>query len=165
MKKFTYSLFPPKNFISLYKKHKHTVFIVDTHIHLVPEKLNRLCLNPRSVSSLTVDLSIEKILILDRVINLKHQVCIVNHVNRSGTNFLIGNTPYNRQPQFPDMSKIYNPIKGLGKIVVHTVGTERFFNFKDCDYYISEAVGLIAPVWHYIGVSVSSKAYNKEGTT
>ena len=162
MKKHTYSLFPPKNFISSYKKHKHTIFKKETYIHIVPEKLNQLCLNPRSVSSLAEELSIKKILILDRVINLEHQACIAGHVNRSGTNFLIGNTPFKKRPQFPDMSKIYTPIKKLDKIEVHTVGVERFFNFKDCDYYISEAVGLIAPVWHYVGVAVSSKTYNKK---
>ena len=162
MKKHTYSLFPPKNFISSFKKHKHTIFEKETHTHIVPEKLNQLCLNPRSVSNLTKDLSIKKIVILDRVINLEQQACIVGHVNRSGTNFLIGNTPYKKHPQFPDMSKIYTPIKGLDKIVVHTVGLERFFKFKDCKYYISEAVGLIAPVWHYIGIEVSSKTYNKK---
>ena len=162
MKKFTYSLFPPKNFTSSYKKYKHTIFKKETHTHIVPEKLNQLCLNPTSVSSLTEDLSIERILILDRVINLKHQACIVGHVNRSGTNFLIGNTPHNKRPQFPDMSKIYNPIKELENIVVHTVGMERFSSFKDSDYYISEAVGLIAPVWHYIGVKVSSKTQIKK---
>jgi len=139
-----------------------TIFKKETHTHIVPEKLNQLCLNPRSVSSLREELSIKKILILDRVINLEHEVCIIGHVNRSGTNFLIGNTPYKKNPQFPDMSKIYTPIKGLDKIVVHTVGIERFFNFKGSNYYISEAVGLIAPVWHYLGVKVSSKTHNKK---
>ena len=162
MKKYTYSLFPPKNFILSYKKHRHTIFKKETRTHIVPEKLNRLCLNPRSISSLKEELSIKKILILDRVLNLKTQACIVGHVNRSGTNFLIGKTPYKKHPQFPDMSNIYTPIKELDKIVVHTVGLERFFNFKNSDYYISEAVGLIAPVWHYIGIKVYSKTYNKK---
>ena len=162
MKKHTYSLFPPKHFTLSYKKHRHIIFKKDTHIHIVPEKLNQICLNPRSVSNLTKDFAIKNIVILDRVINLEHQACIVDHVNRSGTNFLIGKTPYNKHPRFPDMSKIYNPIKELDKIVVHTVGIERFFNFKNSDYYISEAAGLIAPVWHYIGVGVYSKTYNKK---
>ena len=162
MKKFTYSLFPPKNFILSYKKHRHTIFEKETLTYIVPEKLNELCLNPRSVSNLTEDLSIKEILILDRVINLEHEVCIVGHVNRSGTNFLIGNTPYNKHPQFPDMSNIYTPIKGLDKIVVHTVGIERFSSFKGSNHYISEAVGLIAPVWHYVGVKVSSKTHIKK---
>ena len=59
MKKHTYSLFPPKNFISSFKKHKHTIFEKEKHTHIVPEKLNQLCLNPRSVSNLTKDLSIK----------------------------------------------------------------------------------------------------------
>ncbi len=162
MKKYTYSLFPPKNFTSSYKKHRHIIFEKETLIHIVPENLNEFCLNPRSVSNLTEDFSIKKILILDRVINLDHEACIIDHVNRSGTNFLIGNTPHNKHPQFPDMSNIYTAIKKLDKIVVHTVGVERFLNFKDSNHYVSEAVGLIAPVWHYVGVKVSSKTYNKE---
>ena len=162
MKKHTYSLFSPKNFISSYKKYKHTIFKRETTTHIVPEKLNSRCLNPGSVSNLTEELSIKEILILDRVINLEHQACIVGHVNRAGTNFLIGNTPFKKRPQFPDMSKIYTPIKKLDKIVVHTVGEERFSNFREGDYYISEAVGLIAPIWHYVGVKVFSKTYNKK---
>ena len=39
MKKHTYSLFRPKNFISSYKKHRHTIFKKETHTHIVPEKI------------------------------------------------------------------------------------------------------------------------------
>jgi len=162
MKKFTYSLLSPKRFISSYKKERHIVFKLEKHTHLVPEKLNRLCLNPETILNLTKHLSIKKILIFDKVQNIKKEFSIVDHVNRSGTNFLIGNTPHKNRAQFPDMSKIYEPIKGLDKIVVHTVGEKRFSNFKSSDYNVSESIGLIAPLWHYVGVRVFSKTYKKE---
>ena len=94
-------------------------------------------------------------------------VCIVDHVNRSGTNFLIGETPVKNFPVFPDMSKIYNIIPGYKQVVVHTLGPSRFLKQYKQKQITSESVGLISPIWHYIGVNVYAKTtctliYKKE---
>ena len=61
-------------------------------------------------------------------------------------------------PMFPDMSKIYKPIKGLRKIKVHTVGPSRFTKDLKDKQILSESAGLISTLWHYIGVGVFCKA-------
>ena len=75
----------------------------------------------------------------------------------SGLNFLSGKTPFKNFPMFPDVSKIYQPIKGLNGVIVHTVGPKRFRESGKNKEIISESVALIAPIWYYIGVRVSAK--------
>ena len=36
----------------------------------------------------------------------------IDHINKTGNNFLIGKTPHNNQLGFPDMSDVYKNIKG-----------------------------------------------------
>ena len=55
------------------------------------------------------------------------------------------------------MSKIYNPIRGMEAVVVHTVGPERFSVCNGAEIIFSESAGLITPVWHYVGVRVRAK--------
>ena len=79
----------------------------------------------------------------------------MDHINQAGTNFLIGNTPEVGLPTFPDMSNIYNEIKDLKKNIVYTVGPKRFLNSVVLEgKIISHSVGLVSPVWHYVGVKV-----------
>ena len=53
---------------------------------------------------------------------------------------------------FPDMSNIYHPIENFKKITVHTLGQYPFAHNLKSDNIISEFVGLISPIWHYVGV-------------
>ena len=63
---------------------------------------------------------------------------------RSGFNFFIGAEEIPGFPMFPDMSKIYKPIKGLRKIKVHTVGPSRFTKDLKDKQILSESAGLIS---------------------
>ena len=58
---------------------------------------------------------------------------------------------------FPDMSNIYHAIPNLNTLTVHTVGPERFDSATSSKVVLSEAVGLIAPLWHYVRVKVYAK--------
>ena len=76
-------------------------------------------------------------------------------MNRSGQNFLRNETPFKEHPQFPDMSKIYNKISGLDTVIVHTIGEKRFQSLPNKEKAVwSEAIGLIAPVAHYVGIKI-----------
>ena len=46
----------------------------------------------------------------------------------------------------------------LKKITVHTVGPKRFKNKPVSNQIISESIGLLSPIWHYVGVLVSGKS-------
>jgi|TARA_B100001971_G_C18184462_1_gene534760 hypothetical protein len=114
-------------------------------------------ISPRSFNHLKDKFFISEITIFDRIKGINENVSIKDHINRSGLNFLSSKTPFKNRPMFPDMSKIYHPIKGLRTVIVHTVGPEKFQKTTINNVIISEAVALIAPVWHYIGVRVSAK--------
>ena len=135
----------------LYKKQKKFI--------LVPNKFDDTTINPENFLKLKGKVKIKETLLIDRTIPEDKRLCITNHVNRSGYNFLIGKTPIANLPRFPDMSKIYHKIPGLESAVVHTVGPERFHLRPKSNNVISESVGLIAPVWHYIGVKVFAQNF------
>ena len=87
------------------------------------------------------------------------KVFIPIYLVNSGYNFLIGKTPAQDLPRFPDMTNIYNEIPGLKSTSVHTVGPERFKLKLDTTNVVSESVGLIAPVWHYVGINVYAQNF------
>ena len=162
MKLPTYGLTPPKNYNSKKQVFGHTIFLKKEDTHIVPNSFNNKSLGPDNFLDLKREIGLISILITDRIKPAKKKLCIMNHVNRSGYNFLIGKTPTQGLPRFPDMSNIYNKIRGLDTVVVHTIGPERFDSAEPGDVFLSESVGLIAPVWHYVGVRVFAKTIENQ---
>ena len=137
----------------------HKLYTKKKESFLVPNKFDEGVVNPESFLKLKEEMKVISILVIDRTIPGDKKLCITNHVNRSGFNFLIGKTPVANLPRFPDMSKIYNKISGLESAVVHTIGPERFRLRQESNNMVSESVGLIAPVWHYVGVKVFAQNF------
>ncbi len=122
-----------------------------------PGKIDFETASPKSMDALFRELPHDGLLLLDRVHGVDGLISIVGHVNRSGTNMLIGNTPYEGRPQFPDMSHIYNPVPRYQQVVVHTLGPERLQTPpQEPGIVWSEAVGLVAPIFHYLGHQFSA---------
>ncbi|MFC1527118.1 hypothetical protein ACFL5D_00035 [Candidatus Neomarinimicrobiota bacterium] len=120
-----------------------------------PKNADSETINPKNFIKLKKQFKLEELLFIDKLIGTDNVVSIINHINRSGQNFLRGATPEGKYPQFPDMSKIYNNINGQDTVVVHTLGCERFKNISSNEKVIwSEAVGLIAPIAHYVGIKI-----------
>ena len=137
----------------------HKLYTKQKKLFLVPNKFDGKTINPESFLKLKGKMKIKSTLLIDKTIPKDKRLCIANHVNRSGYNFLIGKTPVVNLPRFPDMSKIYNEISGLESAVVHTVGPERFRLKQKSNNVVSESVGLVAPVWHYVGVKVFAQNF------
>ena len=159
MLKTIYSIHPPK-----YGKKSQTIFghqIIekDKARYVCPKDFSENDINPTNFYKLKTELGLDSILILDRVKNINGEICIMDHVNRSGYNFLTGKTPYKNFPTFPDISHIYNAIPNMDGIKVHTVGPRRYLCANSKKIFYSESVGLIAPVWHYVGVKIFSSNY------
>jgi len=163
MKLPTYGLTPPKNYNSKRQVFDHTIFLKKEDVYIVPNSFNNKIIGPDSFLDLKREIGLTSILVTDRIKPTKNKLCIMNHVNRSGYNFLIGKTPTQGLPRFPDMSNIYNQIRGLDTVGVHTVGPERFDSVKPGEVFLSESVGLVAPVWHYVGVRVFAKTIEGQG--
>ena len=137
----------------------HELYTKQKKLFLVPNKFDDTSINPKNFLKLKGKIKIKSTLLVDETIPKNKRLCIANHINRSGFNFLIGKTPIANLPRFPDISKIYNEISGLESTVVHTVGPERFQLKPKSNNVISESVGLIAPVWHYVGVKVFAQNF------
>ena len=124
---------------------------------LWPQGLTAEIINPYNFDKLKTMLQITELLIVDRLIGIDEVVGISGHVNRSGINFLIGQTPYQNNPYFPDLSNIYRKMPKLKNITVHTVGPKRFKRvFKEDQPVISEGLALIATVADYVGLGIKA---------
>lgn len=154
---FVYSLKRPEKYKDKIKVFNHYVFISEKRSFIVPSQIDSKCVNPDSFYKLKSQFKIKKILIEDRVKGYNKNCCIIDHINMSGFNFLFNKTPYKGFPTFPDMSNIYNPITDLEKVVVCTIGTENFSKKTKKRVVLSEMIGLVSPVWHYVGVKVFGK--------
>ena len=152
-----YRLKKPKSYKFEKEVFEHFIFSKKENIHIVPKTFDNKTLGPRNFLGLKRELGLESILIIDRTKPTKKETCIMNHVNRAGYNFLVGRTPELDLPRFPDMSNIYNAIPGLNTETVHTVGPKRFDSATPGKVVLSEATGLVAPIWHYVRVKVFAK--------
>ena len=154
-----YGLQAPNDYGLMSTLLNHKLYKKQKKLFLVPNKFDDTTINPKNFLKLKGKMKIKEALLIDKTIPENKRLCITNHVNRSGYNFLIGKTPIANLPRFPDMSKIYNEISGLESTVVHTVGPERFCLRHESNNVTSESVGLIAPVWHYVGVRVFAQNF------
>ena len=154
-----YGLQAPNDYSLKSTLFNHEFYTKQKKLFLVPNKFDNTAINPKNFLKLKERMKIKSTLLVDETIPKNKRLCIANHVNRSGLNFLIGKTPLANLPRFPDISKIYNEISGLESTVVHTVGPERFHLKLKNNNVISESVGLIAPVWHYVGVKVFAQNF------
>jgi len=157
MNKTEYCIHSPNIFSAKETAFNHNIFQTVVGRKIIPITFSDESLNPKSFFGLKEMYDLDSILIIDRLKNTDTDVCIMEHINRSGTNFLIGRTPHKELPTFPDMGHIYKPIPNLKQVLVHTVGPERFLSDTGIDEIVSEAIGLIAPLWHYAGVAVFAR--------
>jgi len=89
---------------------------------------------------------------------------IKDHVNISGRNPLIGKTPIDNLPQFPDMSECYRKTNiNLPGMVVTTAGPDRFYSVQEnfSEQIISEAAALVALSTTYSGMEVIGVGWDK----
>ena len=152
-----YSLKKPDKYKDKIKVFNHCIFISEKKSFIVPNQIDSKSVNPDFFYKLKSQFEIKKILIEDRVKGCNKNCCIIDHINMSGFNFLFNKTPYKGFPTFPDMSNIYNTIADLEKVIVCTIGTENFSKKTEKRVVFSEIIGLVSPVWHYVGVKVFGK--------
>ncbi len=157
MKKIIYTITHPQSYKSKTTLFDHFIYKKEKTIIIEPIKFHKDYINPGNFLKLKKEIKIQKILILDRTKPVFKKASIVGHVNRSGFNFFIGSKAIHGLPMFPDMSNIYTSIKGCKKIKVHTVGPRRFNKESFLDQTTSEYIGLVSPLWHYVGVYVFGK--------
>lgn len=159
MNRVEYCIHQPNEHTSKEEAYGHVFYEVNGIKRVVPNQFSIESINPNNLFLIKKKLGLESLLILDRIKGLKKELCIIDHVNRAGYNFLIGRTPYEKLPTFPDMSSVYNKINKLEQVVVQTVGPKRYRELNKIEGYVSESVGLLSPVWSYVGVCVFAQSF------
>ncbi len=116
-----------------------------------PNQFDENSVNPVELAGIKTELKSERILIADRLKGNTGLVFIRDHVNRSGLSYLRGSTPFDNQPMFPDVSRIYQIPGNVPSVVTHTLGPARFKDTPRSEQVLwSEAVGIVAPVLFYV---------------
>ena len=154
MKQAIYTIYHPQNYKSKAILFDHYIYKKENTIIIAPIKFHKNNINPGNFLKLKRIYKIKEIVILDRTNPSFKKASIVDHVNQSGFNFFIGSKRIKELPMFPDMSNVYISTRGLKKIKVHTVGPKRFKERPLLNKITSEYIGLVSPLWHYVGVGV-----------
>ena len=119
---------------------------------LWPTNIDPTTINPEIFSRLKEKHKIRKLLIVDRLQSKTRREKTSDHINKTGYNFLIGKTPHNNQPTFPDMSDVYKNIKG--KVFVSYGKDFKRAKKRNNKHVRSEWIAPIATVWSYVGVEI-----------
>ena len=124
-------------------------------VYITPTQFTKEHISPEHIFGIKEKYEIENIIMFDRVVGIKKNILIRDHINRSGTSFMRGKTPHKKFPMFPDMSDIYMQGSEKKKRTVQTLGPKRFITPpNEFGVVYSEASAITATVWHYVGVGV-----------
>ena len=108
----------------------HKKYTFKKEVFLWPEHFNKTSISPQTFLAHKKKQGIEKLIIIDRIKNFEGITKINEHINRSGTSFLIAETPFEDRPTFPDMSKIYGEKVGETVIRLGQIGLLKMTNKK-----------------------------------
>ena len=85
----------------------HKTHTLEKGVFLWPEHFHKTSMSPQAFLAHKKKQEIKTLIIIDRIKTPEGIIKIKGHINRSGTSFLIAETPHKNRPTFPDMSKIY----------------------------------------------------------
>ena len=141
-------------------KAQHNVYKWRDETIVSPQQSLTEAATPASLIDLKRELRNNELLIVDRVHSSEPIIQIIDHRNLTGINPLIGKTPLDGRPRFPDVSKLYNKREnGFPKKVVNCVGPRRFWKKKEEN--TSEAVALVSLSAAYAGWRICALGWNE----
>ena len=131
----------------------------ENSVYLYPEENSPQTINPENLFMLKKEIQITDLVVVDRIYSNVDIVSVVDHINRTGINYLRGKTPFKNLPTFPDISNIYNTENGK---TLMSVGDENYFNINlEKNVILSSWIAAISPVWHYVGVKITGLGVSK----
>lgn len=151
------------SFFSKSYRGSHQIITADDTQILIPQKTDSETINPQNISQLKKEFNISQITIIDRVKSTESAVVASGQINRSGTSFLRGKTPYKNQETFPDVS---GALMGTPRKKQITIGGKRFNDIEknnSIDYF--EWMAPISTVWHYMNVKIIGAGIGPRETT
>ena len=133
----------------------HLMVFGEGSVFITPKQFTKEHISPEHILRLKEKYKIENIIMFDRVVGIKKNILITDHINRSGISFIRGKTPHKKFPMFPDMSDIYMQGSKKKRQTVQTLGPKSFITPpNEFGVVFSEASAITATVWHYVGVGV-----------
>ena len=117
-----------------------------------PKQVTEKNISPATFLELKKKYKIKELRIVDRVKTINEKTFISAHINRTGESFLIGKTPHENKPTFPDASLVYSNKKGSAVVSYGKRYNET--SHKDKKHIISEWIAPISIVWNYVGVKI-----------
>jgi len=139
----------------------HNVYKWGEKTIVSPEQSLTEAATPANLIDLKRELEGNELLIVDRTHSSEPIIQIIDHRNLTGINPLMGKTPIDDHPRFPDVSKLYDRTeRGLPKKVVNCVGPGRFGGKKESN--TSEAVALVSLSAAYAGWRTCALGWNEE---
>ena len=141
------------------KINKH-YFLKNKNILIWPATNSNSTISPQEFLELISYFNFKKIILIDTIFNTDLIIKAVDHINRTGLNYLIGNTPYKSLPTFPDVSNTYR--EKNGKVFI-SVGNRNKTKIKNNNKNIlSKWVAPIAVVWSYLGINIEAYGVNSQ---
>ena len=137
----------------------HYIYINKNQTTYWPKQVTKENINPDTFFKLTQKYKIKELTIVDRVKINSEKTFINEHINRTGKNFLIGNTPHKNKATFPDASSVYSNTRG--STVVSYGKSYNEVSSKNNKHIISEWIAPISIVWNYIGVKIVGVGVSK----
>ena len=142
-------------------KAKHNIYKWGDQTIVSPQQSPIEAATPTNLIDLKSALEGKELLIVDRTHSSEPIIQIIDHRNQMGFNPLVGKTPLDDHPRFPDVSKLYNKIdRGFPRRVVNCVGPGRFGEKGEAN--TSEAVALVSLSAAYVGWKISALGWNEE---
>jgi len=137
---------------------EHYIVKYNNHTIVVPIEINLKIFTPSNFNLLKQKMREKHMIILDRIKTQHSIVQIIDHINKSGFNPLMGKTPFNNKPKFPDISNIYDKTNYcIDQVIAICIGknlTEEFLENT------SEFISIISIVASYVGWKITALGYS-----
>jgi len=139
----------------------HHVFRDKETLFFWPKAQKIKYINPESISLLKKKHNINKLTIIDRIKSGDKTINIVDHINKTGTSFLVGQTPHKNKPTFPDATQIYNAESG-SVVVCYGDKYKNIEKQQEPNKVSGEWIAPISLVWNYVGVKILGVGITKK---
>tara|TARA_B100000676_G_C18034883_1_gene821152 strand:+ start:1270 stop:1815 length:546 start_codon:yes stop_codon:yes gene_type:complete len=117
---------------------------------ITPSDLDIRIFSPSNFNLIKDTLGENHLIIFEKIKNQNKFVQIIDHINKTGHNPLVGKTPFKDKPRFPDISKIYDKKNyGIDQIICTSVGFEMYNKLNEMN--INEYMSIISIVASYVG--------------
>lgn len=124
------------------------------HQIITPRDLDIKTFTPSNFNLIKNTLDEDHLIIFEKTKTPNKFVQIIDHINKTGHNPLVGNTPFKNKPRFPDISNIYDKKNyGINQIVSTSVGFEIYDKLNEMN--ITEHISVVSIVASYIGWKIT----------